>query len=110
MPVSLVQFDNVSVLCKANAYFDGKVVSHTVLFQDGSKKTIGIIYAGSFTFNTSLAERMEIISGNCKVKVKGENAWQEYEAGTAFSVPANSAFDITVEKGIAEYVCSFMGV
>ena len=25
------QFDQVSVVCKANVYFDGKVVSHTVL-------------------------------------------------------------------------------
>jgi len=108
MSTSPVQFDNVSVVCKANIYFDGRVVSHTVVFKDGVKKTIGLIYAGSFTFNTGVAEKMEIISGECKVKVKGETAWKEYAAGTIFCVPANSAFDITVEKGIAEYVCSYL--
>ena len=51
------QFDNVSVVKKANVYFDGKVVSHTVLFADGAKKTIGLIYPGSFTFNTGAPER-----------------------------------------------------
>ncbi|MEC8138825.1 MAG: pyrimidine/purine nucleoside phosphorylase, partial [Pseudomonadota bacterium] len=34
------QFDNVSVLKKANVYFDGKVSSRTVVFADGSTKTL----------------------------------------------------------------------
>src|SRR5690242_15923378 len=37
------QFDQVTVVCKANVYFDGKVISHTVLFADGSRKTLGLI-------------------------------------------------------------------
>lgn len=101
------QFDNVSVVSKANVYFDGKVVSHTVLFQDQSKKTIGLIYPGQYTFNTGVPEVMEIVAGACRVKVKGEQEWKAYGAGTAFKVPGNSAFDIAVDAGIAEYICSF---
>jgi uncharacterized protein YaiE (UPF0345 family) len=101
------QFDKVSVVCKANVYFDGKVVSHTVLFPDGSKKTIGLIYPGQYTFNTGLPEIMEIIAGSCRARLKGEADWTVYTADTAFSVAGNSAFDITVENGIAEYICSF---
>jgi purine/pyrimidine-nucleoside phosphorylase len=101
------QFDKVSVVCKANVYFDGKVVSHTVLFPDGSKKTIGLIYPGQYTFNTGLPEIMEIIAGSCRARIKGEADWKRYPAGTAFSVAGNSAFDITAEDGIAEYICSF---
>ena len=37
------RFDDVTVICKANIFFEGKVVSHTILFKDGSKKTIGLI-------------------------------------------------------------------
>lgn len=37
------KFNNVTVVAKANVYFDGKVVSHTVLFPDSSKKTLGMI-------------------------------------------------------------------
>ena len=33
------KFDNVSVVKKANVYFDGKCVSHTVNFADGSRKS-----------------------------------------------------------------------
>jgi len=101
------QFDNVSVVCKANVYFDGKVVSRTVLFGDGSKKTLGLIYPGSFTFKTGAPERMEIIAGICKAKISGKNDWTVYGAGTFFRVPGNSAFDISVDTGIAEYICSF---
>ena len=52
------QFDNVSVLKAANVYFDGKCVSHTVLFPDGSKKTLGVILPSSLTFNTGAPEIM----------------------------------------------------
>lgn len=101
------QFDKVSVVTKANVYFEGRVVSHTVLFADGTKKTIGLIYPGAFFFNTGAPEVMEIIAGSCEVRLKGETAWQAYAAGTAFQVPGNSGFDIRVNAGICEYICSF---
>ena len=101
------KFDGVSVATKANVYFDGKVVSHTVNFPDGAKKTIGLIYPGSYSFTTGAPEVMAIVAGACRARLKGESAWRDYAAGTAFAVPGNSAFDIAVESGIAEYVCSF---
>lgn len=102
------QFDGVSAVCKANVFFDGKVVSHSILFADGSKKTLGLIYPGSYNFNTGAAERMEITSGTCTVRVKGEADWSTYTEDTAFEVPANSSFDIAVESGILQYICSFL--
>jgi len=102
-----VQFNNVSIITKANVYFDGKVVSHTVIFNDSSKKTIGLIYPGSFKFNTGAPEKMEIISGMCTVKLAGESSGKVYESGTFFKVPGNSFFEIAVESGITEYICSF---
>jgi len=101
------RFDDVSVLCKANIYFDGKVISHTILFKDGRKKTVGMIFPGSFTFNTEAPERMEIIAGSCRVKQAGSDHWTPYGAGTFFLVPGKSSFEIAVDAGIAEYVCSF---
>ena len=101
------QFDQVSVVCKANVYFDGKVVSHTILFPDGTKKSAGLIYPGQYTFNTGAPEIMEIIAGSCRAKIKGEADWKPYAAGTAFKVAGNSSFDIAVDSGIAEYICSF---
>ena len=102
------QFDGVSVVVKANVYFEGRVVSHTVLFPDGSKKTLGLIYPGVFTFNTGAPERMEIVAGACEVRLKDQTEWKPYTAGTHFDVPGNSAFDIRVAGGLAEYICSFL--
>ena len=103
------QFAGVTAVTKANVYFDGKVVSHSILFPDGSKKTLGLIYPGKFHFGTDKAERMEIVAGSCTVKLDGQTEVKTYAAGTAFDVPAKSGFDIEVSSGIAEYICSFIG-
>ena len=102
------EFANVTAVAKANVYFDGKVVSHSILLPNGSKKTLGLIYPGSYHFGTDKAERMEIIAGACTVKLDGSEATAAYSAGQFFDVPAKSGFDIHVESGIAEYICSFL--
>lgn len=103
------EFPNVTAVTKANVYFDGKVVSHSILFADGSKKTLGLIYPGSYHFGTDKAERMEIVAGACEVKIDGSDATANYAAGQYFDVPAKSGFDIVVAEGICEYICSFIG-
>jgi uncharacterized protein YaiE (UPF0345 family) len=108
MPNPPAQFAGVTVLAKANVYFDGKVISHTILFADGSKKTLGLIYPGSFHFNTGAPERMEIIAGECRVKLDGAATLQTFAAGQRFDVPGKSGFDIEVTSGICEYICSFL--
>jgi len=103
-----MQFSNVTAIAKANVYFDGKVVSHTILLPSGEKKTLGLIYPGSFHFGTGKAERMEITAGACHVKIDGDPTARDYGSGTHFDVPANSGFDIVIDGGICEYVCSFL--
>ena len=102
------QFADVIAVTKANVYFDGRVVSHTLLFADGSKKTLGLIYPGKFHFGTDLAERMEIVAGVCRVTLDGQSTGTEYSAGAAFEVPAKSGFDVEVQSGQCEYICSFL--
>ncbi|MDD3763062.1 MAG: pyrimidine/purine nucleoside phosphorylase [Nevskiales bacterium] len=100
------QFDNVSVLKRANVYFDGKCVSHTVLLADGSRKTLGVILPSSLTFNTAAPERMEILGGRCRVRLAGSDDWTEYAAGQSFDVPGASSFDIETLEPV-DYVCHF---
>lgn len=101
------KIENVSVDLKANIYFEGKVVSHSIYETNGAKKTLGLIYPGNYTFNTGAPEKMVITAGNCKVKIAGQNAFTSYESGQEFKVPASSSFEISVEQGIAEYLCIF---
>jgi uncharacterized protein YaiE (UPF0345 family) len=103
----MTKFENVTALAKANVYFDGRVVSHTIFLANGAKKTLGLIYPGEFHFSTDAAERMEVTAGNCRVRIDGTDVWTDYAAGTFFEVPASSGFEIVVSGGIAEYVCSF---
>lgn len=102
------QLSDVTVLTKANVYFDGNVVSHTVLAANGTKKTLGLIRPGSYHFNTGAPERMEIVAGSCRVTLDGTTNTQEYREGTHFDVPGNSGFTIAVGEGICEYICSFL--
>ena len=101
------RIDNVSVGKKANVFFDGKCVSHSVFFPDGSRKTVGVIMPDSrLTFNVGAPELMEIISGECQVKIAGEPAFKTYTAGMSFKVAADGSFDIHAMDEV-NYVCSF---
>lgn len=103
-----MEFSPVTAIAKANVYFEGKVVSHSILLPDGSKKTLGLIYPGAYHFGTAAAERMEITDGSCSVTLDGTTESQHYQADEAFEVPANSGFTIVVQSGICQYVCSFL--
>jgi len=100
------QFDNVSIVKQGNVFFDGKCVSHSVLFADGTRKTVGVIMPSTLTFNVSSPELMEITSGTCRVKIGNEPEFRTYTAGSQFSVPADSSFVIEA-KEVVNYVCSF---
>ena len=106
MPEMKDAFDNVSVVKKANVYFDGKCVSHSVLFADGTKKSVGVIFPSQLVFNTGAPEVVEINGGRCRVRLKGESQWREYGAGGQFSVPGDSSFDIETLE-LLDYVCHF---
>jgi uncharacterized protein YaiE (UPF0345 family) len=102
------QFEGATVTTKANVYFDGNVVSHSVLLHGKVKKTLGLIRPGSYHFKTGAAELMEIVAGACRVTVDGEKTARDYNEGASFEVPANSGFTISVAAGLCEYICTFL--
>lgn len=103
-----MEFTHVTAVAKANVYFEGKVVSHTILLADGSKKTLGIIFPGSYHFGTDAAELMEITDGTCEVVLDGQTTSSRHETGGDFRVPAKSGFTITVTDSPCQYICSFL--
>ncbi|MSU46336.1 MAG: pyrimidine/purine nucleoside phosphorylase [Lacunisphaera sp.] len=102
------QFTGVTAHTKANVYFDGRVVSHTLLLSGGAKKTLGLIYPGSYHIGTGVPERMEIVAGACRVTLDGQTVARDYPAGSSFDVPGQSGFTIEVPTGLCEYICSFL--
>ena len=95
-----------SVSTRANVYFDGKCVSHSVTLADGTKKSVGVILPATLTFNTGAPEIMECTGGSCDYKLAGSTEWRKSSAGEKFSVPANSSFEIRVSDAY-HYICHF---
>jgi len=102
----MTAFDNVSVIKKANIYFDGKVTSRTVQFADGSIKTLGFMLPGEYTFGTEAKELMEILAGELDVLLPNSEAWQTVTAGQSFEVPANVKFQVNIKQP-TDYCCSY---
>jgi|AntRauTorckE6833_2_1112554.scaffolds.fasta_scaffold09388_1 uncharacterized protein YaiE (UPF0345 family) len=102
-------FTNATVQPVGNVYFDAKVVSHTVILSDDSKKTLGIITTpGSYRFDTVAPELMEITDGTCEVLIDGSDETREIRAGSSFEIAGDSGFAITVKAGVCQYVCSYL--
>jgi uncharacterized protein YaiE (UPF0345 family) len=103
----MLEFNDVTVVKAANIYCDGKVNSRTVKFADGTKKTLGIMMPGAYSFNTDAKEIMEILAGSMDIKLAGSDIWKTYAAGSSFEVPANSSFDLKVTQ-VSDYCCSYI--
>jgi uncharacterized protein YaiE (UPF0345 family) len=101
------EFSNVTVLKKANVYFDGKVTSRTIVFPDGEKKTLGVMLPGEYEFGTAEEELMEILSGDLDVLLPGESGWKTFGDGMAFKVAPNARFSLKV-RAVTDYCCSYI--
>ncbi len=100
------EFKNVVVVKEANVYFDGKVNSRTVKFNDGSTKTLGFMLPGEYRFNTADPEVMEIMSGDTEVLFPGSDDWVVVKGGESFEVAADATFSIKALTP-TDYCCSF---
>ena len=101
------EFSNVTVVKKANVYFDGQVTSRTIRFADGSLKTLGFMLPGEYTFNTADAEIMDILAGDLEILLPEATEWQAIKGEGSFNVPANAQFTVKIIAP-TDYCCSFI--
>ena len=99
--------DNVRIVKKANVYFDGKCVSHSLILADGSRQSLGVILPSTLTFNTEAPEIMEGVRGTCRVRLANQTEWKTYGPHESFSIAAHSSFDIEVTNEPYHYICHF---
>jgi uncharacterized protein YaiE (UPF0345 family) len=100
-----MQFEQVTVNKKANVFFDGKCVSHTVTLASGERKSVGVILPSTLRFDLSTREVMEVVDGTAFVSINGA-AEQAYAAGQSWTVEAGGYFIIRAEAPV-HYVCHF---
>ena len=125
-----MSFENVAVTKKANIYFEGKCVSHTVtmvcfhfeFFQyrlysnlkvlntlmqtDGIRKSVGVILPNTgLRFDLTTKEIMEVVEGDAFVSINGGEE-QTFSSGTSWTVEAGGYFVIRADAPV-HYVCHF---
>ncbi len=103
----MTELENISIIKEANIYFEGKVTSRTIFLPNGEKQTLGIMMPGEYTFDTDLAEIMEMMSGELEIRLPGETEFKKLNTPESFNVPANSAFDLKI-KTVTDYCCSYI--
>jgi purine/pyrimidine-nucleoside phosphorylase len=99
--------NSVAVATKANVYFEGKCVSHSLTLADGTRKSVGVILPSTLTFNTGAPEVMEGTGGVCEYLLSGTSEWKKAGPGEKFSVPGDSSFQIRVSGEPYSYICHF---
>jgi uncharacterized protein YaiE (UPF0345 family) len=105
--IKMTQFKNVTIVKEANIYFEGRVTSRTILFPDGSKKTLGIMLPGEYEFGTAEKEVMEILSGSLEVLLPHASDWKSVREGEVFEIPSDSRFKMKI-LSLTDYCCSFV--
>lgn len=101
------EFKNVTVVKAANIYYDGAVTSRTVVFENGEKKTLGIMMPGDYEFGTDKKEIMEIMAGDLEILLPGDEEWISINGAYTFEVPASSSFKLKI-KTVTDYCCSYV--
>ena len=97
----MTTFKNVTVVKKANIYFDGQVSSRTIQFADDTEKTLGFMLPGEYTFSSAAKEHMEIMAGELDVLLPETEQWQSINAGESFAVPADFKSKLKLPQIIA---------
>ena len=99
--------ENVKVKIRANIYDGGLCQSRTLVFQDGTKKTLGVYLPGNFEFDSHEPERVLVTSGSVDVFFPEDTEWRTINAGEFYDVPSNCVFKVRCRE-ISEYICDFM--
>ena len=102
----MAEFNNVSIAKAANILFEGNITSRTIVFEDNSRKTLGIMLAGDYELTTVHKEVIDIQRGVLEVMLPAQD-WVKYEGPASFEVPANSKFKLRVHS-LVDYCCSFI--
>lgn len=93
------------IMFKTNDYFDGKVKS--IAFQTETlPATVGVMAVGEYVFNTADKETVTVVSGAMTIQLTDTDTPTTYAVGEAFHVPANSAFNVSIEVETA-YLCLY---
>ncbi len=101
-----MKFTNVTIAKSANILYDGHVTSRSLVFDDGSRKSLGIMLPGEYEFISIHEEIMDIQAGELEVMLPAED-WKKIVAPQTFNIPPNSKFKLKIHS-LVDYCVSFI--
>jgi len=99
-------FKGISIAKAANILYDGNITSRAITFEDGSKKTLGIMLLGEYELNTVNKAILDIQRGSLELLLP-EQDWQMFEGPASLEIPANTKYKLRVHS-LVDYCCSFI--
>lgn len=96
-------YNNVTIRKKPNIFYEGRVCSWTIILNDGSKKSLGIMLPGEYEFKPPADEIMEFMTGEADIQLPGDS-WVKVYSNDKFQIAANTSFKVRV-KTLTEYCC-----
>ncbi|WP_130862598.1 pyrimidine/purine nucleoside phosphorylase [Bacilliculturomica massiliensis] len=100
------KISDLTIETKGNIYFDGRVTSRSFYKQDGTRFTIGIITPGTYTFDVSDREVIQLIAGEAEILLPAEQEWRRVKAPDTYEVAADNSFRIRCFD-VVEYLCDY---
>lgn len=101
-----MEFKNITIAKEANILYDGNITSRSITFENGSKKTLGIMLPGEYELTTVNKTVIDINSGVLNVMLPAED-WVEYVAPASIEISQNSKYKLKVTS-LVDYCCSFV--
>ena len=101
-----MKFENVTISKEANILYDGNITSRSIEFDDGSRKTLGIMLAGEYELNSIHESMIDIKIGELEVMLPAQE-WKKVVGPATFNVPANSKYKLKVHS-LVDYCASFI--
>jgi uncharacterized protein YaiE (UPF0345 family) len=89
---------------KVNEYLEGKV-KRLGFELDGTQYTVGVMLPGEYSFDTEKEEHITVTIGEVEIRPPGAG-WKPAKTGEVVVIPANSRFDLKIEKP-ASYICMY---
>lgn len=102
----LTQFDHVRIAKRARIDAAGRCIAYDLDFPGHARKMLGVILPPKASFTAEGEETLEIVSGDCRVRLSegaedGEwKPWQSLSSGSECRVPASCLCEIETEQPV----------
>ena len=94
------QFDHVRIAKQARIEAGGRCIAYDLDFPGHAHKILGVILPPRASFTPEGEETLEIVSGDCRVRLGEEGEWQALSGGSECHVSAGRPCEIETDQPV----------